>query len=204
MIHRPSTQSRGWTLTLVLILAGASVLAWPADAAAQTFTGQARAVQATVTSLFGNSTTTLADAGTLSDPSEPRHATAQTGTIGSLFSGEVLHAATMGWTDQAASQASVGSLALTLGVARISAASAAASAVAGATGSASSVVGNLAVNGVPVFVTGTPNQIVPIPGGRLIINEQIFSPDGVTVNALHVTVTGVADVVVASATAGTM
>lgn len=63
-------------------------------------------------------------------------------------------------------------------------------------------LGNLSINGVPVAVTGNPNQTIPIPGGQLVINEQRTSSAGTTVNAIHATVFGVADVVVASATAG--
>ena len=78
-----------------------------------------------------------------------------------------------------------------------------ASQVAGAAGTGSATISNLLVNGVPIAITGAPNQIVGIPGGQLIINEQTISSTGTTVvNALHVTVAGVADVVIASATAG--
>jgi hypothetical protein len=55
---------------------------------------------------------------------------------------------------------------------------------------------------MPIAVTGEPNQTVAIPNGSVILNEQRISADGITVNALRVIVTGVADVVVASATAG--
>jgi hypothetical protein len=78
-----------------------------------------------------------------------------------------------------------------------------ASQVLGAAGSGSSTFSNLSVNGIPVVVTGAPNQSVWIPGGQLIINEQTISPTGTAVvNALHVAISGVADVVIASATAG--
>ena len=47
------------------------------------------------------------------------------------------------------------------------------------------------------------NQTVSIPGGQVVINEQQILSDGtLVVNALHATVSGVADVVVASAAAG--
>src|SRR5947208_2675723 len=52
-------------------------------------------------------------------------------------------------------------------------------------------------------ITGTVNQTVAIPGGQVVINEQQVLSDGtLVVNALHATVSGVADAVVASATAG--
>jgi hypothetical protein len=63
-------------------------------------------------------------------------------------------------------------------------------------------IDGLAINGVPITVTGQPNQTVNVPGGRVVINEQSTSPSGMVVNALHIVITGVADVVAASATAG--
>ena len=50
-------------------------------------------------------------------------------------------------------------------------------------------------------MTGEPNQTIAILGGRVVINEQQTSAGRVVVNALRVAVTGVANVVVASATA---
>ena len=64
-----------------------------------------------------------------------------------------------------------------------------------------SAIGNLSVNGVPVDITGDPNQAIAIPGGLLVINEQQASMDRMVVNALHLILDGVADVVVGSATA---
>ena len=64
-------------------------------------------------------------------------------------------------------------------------------------------VSNLSINGVDIFIDGTVNQTVSSAVGQLIINEQQVLSDGtMVVNALHATVYGVADVVVASATAG--
>ena len=176
----------------------ASALAWPAAAATQTVTGQARAVQAST--IFG--TTTLADTGTLSD--DPRDATLPIGSVSSLLSGEALRAVTVGWSDQVVSEASLANLTMVVGGTGISAGVVLSRvlAAADAPAAASSTVGDLAINGVPVDVTGSPNQWISIPGGHLVINEQIVSPSGTIVNALHATVLGVADVVIASATAG--
>ena len=52
-----------------------------------------------------------------------------------------------------------------------------------------------------VAVSGNANQVIDIPGGRVVINEQSASAGGISVNALHVIVDGIADVVVGSATA---
>lgn len=78
-----------------------------------------------------------------------------------------------------------------------------ASQVLGGAGSGTSTITNLAINGVPVAVTGTPNQTIGIPGGQITLNEQTIPSTGsVVVNAVHVVVNGIADVVIASATAG--
>jgi hypothetical protein len=116
----------------------------------------------------------------------------------------VLRAVTVGWPDQVASEASLANLSLAVGGTGISAdfVMARALAVLDAATTASTTIGNLSINGVPVAVTGSPNQTIPIPGGQLVINEQRVSETGTTVNAIHATVFGVADVIVASATAG--
>jgi len=67
--------------------------------------------------------------------------------------------------------------------------------------SGSSVLGNLTLDGVPVDVSGAPNQTISILGGRLVINEQTPTAGGIVVNALHLVVDGIADVVLGSATA---
>lgn len=187
--------------------------AWSAGAAAQllgsitppltssvaTPAGQAAAVRATVA---GALPTALADTGTLAGAGDARNASQLAGSIPSLLAGEVLHAATIGWDDQATSDASLASLAMTVAGLGISAdfLMASATAVAGSA-SGASLVENLAINGVPVSVSGAPNQVIDVVGGRVVINEQSATPGGIAVNALHVIVNGVADVVVGSATA---
>jgi len=78
------------------------------------------------------------------------------------------------------------------------------------TAEGSTLIG-LSINGsTPVDVTPSPNTTIPIPGGAVILNEQILEGDGVhtsalTVNMIHVRftdpVTGTitADIIVASA-----
>src|SRR2546425_436655 len=189
-------------------LAGALVglLAWPGTSEAQTVTGQAKAAQATVSALgLVGMTTTLSDTGTLSDTNDARDASLLTATVPSVLTGEVLSAVTIGWPDQVYSSASLGILAMTVAGIGISADFVGASALAVLGGAAvgSSDIGGLSINGIPIFLTGGPNQTIDIIGGRVIVNEQQTSPDGtITVNALHVTVDGVADVVISSAKAG--
>jgi len=200
MNHSVSHRWRAAALTVI----AAAVLAWPGLAVAQTATGQARAVQATTTSLFGSNTATLADTGTLEGVGDARAASMIVGNVGSIVGAETLDATTMAWPDQVVSQVSLTSVGVEIGAARIAADTVIATAQAAldAPASASSLIGNLSINGVPVAVTGEPNQRVSIPGGQLVINEQRMSSSGMTVNALRATVAGLADVVIASATAG--
>jgi hypothetical protein len=81
---------------------------------------------------------------------------------------------------------------------------------ASSTGEGSTLIG-LSINGsAPVDVTPSPNTTIAIPGGAVILNEQILEGDGVqtsaiTVNMIHATLqdplTGAitADIIVASA-----
>ena len=181
-----------------------ALLVWPMTGEAQTVTGSARAVHATVLGLLGGTTTVLADTGALGGISDARQASAPTGNVPSLLTGDTLHATTIGWPDQVASEASLGALALRVAGTTIGAdfVMARALAVLGAPGVGASSVDNLSINGVPIAVSGGPNQMIAIPGGLVVINQQQTSPTRTVVNALRVIVYGVADVVVGSATAG--
>ena len=184
---------------IALVVVTAGLLAWPRAGAAQTVTGNANAARVTTFGLSG-STTVLADTGTLGGTNDALDASQVTASVPSVLSGEVLSATTIGWPDQVVSEASLASLSLTVGGTGISAdfVMATATAVLGAAGSGTSLIDNLSIGGVPIVVTGEVNQTVAIPGGQVVINEQT----GGTVNALHATVAGVADVVIASATSG--
>lgn len=174
--------------------------AWPTTAAGQTVTGQARAVQ--VSTALG--TTTLADTGTLGGPSDARDASMVVGRSGTVVSAEVLHATTLGLGDRVSSQVSLANVGLRVGLTSITAdmvMGSVASAL-GAPATASALVGNLAVNGIPVEITGSPNQRIAIPGGQIVVNEQNTFADGASVNALRVSVAGAADVILGSAIAG--
>jgi hypothetical protein len=191
-----------WSLIALFLPLAAIGLALPASA--QTISGQARAVQVRVLNLFGNTTTVLADTGTLGGPGDAKEASAPTGGILSIVTGTVLHATTIGWSDQVESEASLADLAVTVGAIRIGAdfVMARASAVLGLAGAGTADIKGLSINGLPIAVTGNPNQTIAIPGGRVVINEQRTSSTGTVVNGLHIAVNGIADVVIASATAG--
>jgi hypothetical protein len=158
-------------------------------------TGSAQVMRSTV---LGN-TTTLVDTGTLSGAGDAREA-----SLVVSGAGEALHASTIGWPDQVASEASIANLATSVAGVTISAdfVMARARDLSGAAGSGVSSIDNLSINGVPIYVTGEPNQVLWIAGGQVILNEVQTSSAGSTVNAVHVILTGVADVVIASASAG--
>jgi hypothetical protein len=189
---------------VALVVATAGLLIGPRAGAAQTVAGNAKGAWVRTAGLLGGTTTVLADTGTLAGTDDARDASQVTASIPSLLSGEVLHAVTIGWPDQVASEASLANLGLTLGGTGISAdfVMARAQAPLGDAVSGVSTIANLSIGGVPIVVTGEPNQTVSIPGGRVVINEQTTSAGSTTVNALHATLFGVTDVVVASATAG--
>jgi hypothetical protein len=154
--------------------------------------------------VLGN-VTSLADTGTLSSASAPLGTGLGTGSIPGLLAGEALHAATMGWTDQVASQASVGNLAITVAGVGISVLSVVsrALAVSGAGATGGSSIDGLTIGGVPVAATGAPNQQISVPGLSVILNEQIQSASGIVVNALRIkTLGGLTDIAIGSSRAG--
>jgi hypothetical protein len=170
---------------------------------AQAVSGHARVVQTSIISPLGITTTVLADTGTLGGSSDAREASIPGGNTGSTVAGKTLHATTIGWPDQVKSEASLAGLTVAVAGLVISAdfIMARASKVLGFAASGGVNIDDLLINGILITITGVPNQTVTIPGGRLIINEQSASSTGIVVNALHVAVTGVADIVVASARA---
>jgi len=166
-------------------------------------TGQARGVQATTFSLLGASTTVLADTGTLNSPSDARNASGLSGAVGSLVSSGVLHAASIGATDRVSSEASVADLSIRVAGLTIGAdfVMSRARASADSMGTALVDISGMRIGGALIPISGEPNQAVILPGGRLIINEQQTSLAQSSVAALHLIIDGVADVVVASASA---
>lgn len=186
------------------ILVGiAGLLALPGVSAAQTITGQAAAAQATVFGLLGTNVLSFANTGTLSSPTDALQASQLSGNILGALTAEVPQATTIGYPDQVDSAASLANLALSIAGNAIRAdfVNSEASTVLNGASSGTATLTNLSLNGVPVAVTGAPNQAVTLPGGQMVINEQQTSPGGIVVNALHIIVNGVADVVVGSAVA---
>ena len=197
-----------FTFAAAVLLASA---AGPAFAATQD-TGEAAAAKVNiqaVTTLLGTLTpginTAIADTGTLSSNTDMLQASSLSGSVTSVLSGETLHAVTAAAPDEVLSEASLSNLGLNLAGNTIGASFVMAKAVAPSSGTASgsSAIEGLLINGSPVNVTGAANQVIQILGGRIVLNEQQLNSDGsMVVNAIHVIIAGVADVVVASASAG--
>ena len=200
----------------ILVALGAlsvGLLGWPASTGAQTLGditgtvgGTVGTVTGTVNGIVGGTTTVLGDTGTLAAGSLDSLYNEADSISTSLVSADDPSARVIGYTDEIASESYLASLNLTIAGITITASSAEAAARAALDGTsydATSYVSNLSINGVDVLVDGTVNQTVSSPVGQLIINEQQVLSDGtLVVNALHATVYGVADVVVASAVAG--
>ena len=192
-------------LTVSLLL---SLLSWPAQSASAnntTFSGEATVVQATV---VGLPPIVLSDTGALDSTGGAREASLLDANVLGLLTAEVLHASTVGQGQRSSSEASVANVTLTVGGNTISAGLLRARATAEchngtASVSGSSEIVDLVVNGQAIVVSGQPNQTISLPVGRVIINEQQSSVRGntgdITVNALHVMVDGVADVIISSA-----
>lgn len=172
---------------------------------ATSVTGQASAAQVVVLGLLGTASSTSLSSTGISGTNAESDVSQVTGGIPSLLGAEVLNATTYSYPGQVDSTASLANLGLSVAGITISADSvvAEASQALGAAGTGTSFIDNLVINGVPISLSGAPNQTISIPGGQVVLNEQTISSTGsAVVNAIHVTVNGVTDVVIASATAG--
>lgn len=197
-------------LGLLAWLAGSAGLA-SAGSAQTTFSGRGTVVQATV---LGLDPIVLSNTGDLPSSGGAQEASLLQASVPGLLTAEVLHAAAVGQGKASRSEASVANVNLTVGGHGVSAgfliARAAAVCKAGAaTVSGSSELATLVIDGNTVTIATQPNQTVALLGvggvevGRVIINEQTSSASGgfgeITVNALHVVVDSLADVVISHA-----
>ena len=168
------------------------------------YSGQATVVQATVLGGTPIAPVTLVDAGPLPSSGGAEEKSLLEANVPGLLTAEVLHAATSGQGSRSSSEASVAELAVTAGGNSVSAGFLMARSEAKCTdgtasASGSSEIARLRINDETIAVSGAPNQTITLPNGRVIINEQSTAPGDITVNALHIIVDGIADVVVASA-----
>ncbi|MBI3932751.1 MAG: hypothetical protein HY317_04990 [Acidobacteria bacterium] len=183
-----------------------ALLAWPAAGAAQTVNGFAAAADGKVAGVPA----ALGHTGTLADENDARAVSMPDGGASTL-TGQVIEAATIssiqGWDslDFVSSGASLADVSLSLAGLGVAAGFLGADAVApvGGSPSGTSTITGLAVNGVPVYVSGAPNQRVYFPGFTLTLNEVRKTTSSVTVSALRVASwDGLTNLAIATATAG--
>ncbi len=188
---------------------------------AHTFGGRAFAAFVNAPTL-GAGPLFLADTGELSPLGGWEAADRLGAQVPRALSSEVLNSATVGHSDTTSSSCSLANVTVLPGhVAQLKAQFVRAQALATTTGTEGSTeIHDLTLAGVPVQVTGAPNQTVEIPGapilgllgqvigmapspGTLIINEQAVTSDGVsqaiTVNALHLILATGEEVILGSA-----
>jgi hypothetical protein len=161
-------------------------------------------VQATVLGGAPIAPITLVEAGPLPTTGGSDQKSLLEANVPGVLTAEVLHAATVAQGNRSSSEASVAEVSVTAGGNSVSAGFLMARAEAKCTGgnasvSGSSEIARLVINDQTIVVGGAPNQTITLPNGRVIINEQQSGSGDITVNALHVIVDGIADVVVASA-----
>lgn len=121
-----------------------------------------------------------------------------------LLSATVLHAAVVAQGQISHSEASVADVNLTvagntIGASLLMARARAQCSDGKAVLSGRSHIAQLVINGKAITVSGYPNQTVNLVVGKVIINEQRKTTNSITVNALHVIIPGVADVIISSA-----
>jgi hypothetical protein len=158
-----------------------------------TYSGRATVVSAIVLGVG----TTVCDTGELPESGGSLDASANSTSVAGLVSGDACHATCVGQGHYSRSEASIGSLTLTVGCNTISAAFCMARANAtcdddgNADASGCSEVSALSVNGNDIQISGAVNQQnVSFQGLTITINEQVKVVDGncaeITVKALHV------------------
>ena len=197
MHHSTLPFHHGWRAAGVLL---AGLLAWPAVAAADV-SGEAVAFKATVL----GTTSALADTGSLPASGGMLQASQVSGGVPSLVGAKTLHATSVSTPDAVTSQASLSDVVLTVGgnTVRVGFMLAQATAPAGSVPTGLADIEALTVNGAPVYVSGQPNQVIALVGGQIMLNEQRITATGEeVVNAVHIAIDGIADVVLASARAG--
>jgi len=120
-------------------------------------------------------TTVLADTGVIGATNVEQDVGQNTGSVASLLNADVLSSSTYSYADEVDSLSSLGDLNMAVAGVSITADSvvAKASQVLGAAGTGSAYVDNLAINGVPIFVTGDPNQTVAIPDSFKLVTQPI-------------------------------
>ena len=169
-----------------------------------TFRGQATAANVTVLGI----NTVLGDTGVLGSKGGVLENDLATVNIPLVLSGVIAHGDVVGVGDHTEASATVTGLNVLCGGVLVTAdliqsrvyVKGSSNQAPVATGS--SQLANLVVAGVPIVITGAPNQTIKLPVGKIVINEHTQGTGSITVIALHIVVNGIADIKLARATAG--
>ncbi|MGQ0646987.1 MAG: choice-of-anchor P family protein [Gemmatimonadaceae bacterium] len=166
-----------------------------------TYSGEATVIKAKV---FPAVNLTLVTAGPLPSTGGSDSETHTTLIVAGLLDARLLHASTQAGGSTSQSYASVANLKLTLPGLVLTADLIESTANAMCSNGSESVTGDsnilkLVINGFPIIIAGAPNQTISVPGGQVIISEQAGSSDTITVNAIHVDLGIVADVILSQA-----
>ena len=172
--------------------------------AATTYSGRATAVDATVKVLFASITTRLGDTGPLPSDGGTLQASAVTLTVPGVMSADAAEGTTTGGNRDASSASSVANAAVAVGGVGITAALLSSQTDANCLGGLPGLSGganitDLELNGEAISISGDPNQTITLLDGlvRIVINEQTRTANSIDVSALHVTVGGITDLVLA-------
>lgn len=199
-------------IVFVMLVLCLFVLGVQTTAAAQqtTYSGRATVLGATILGIPA----TLVDTGPLPANGGFLNASLLTLPLPPVINAGIAHATTVGQSNYTRSDAGVADVSINVAGLTIGAdllmgsAEALCAKATKASVNGNSVVVNLTLNGQPIVVDGQPNQTVQLPLGlgQIVINEQTQSVNGggasISVNALHVVVNGIADIVIGHAEAG--
>lgn len=190
------------TLPIVTVL-GLSLVSLPAwETPPPTPVVQAYSGRATVVSASGLINATVVDTGPLPSAGGAIDADLLDLSVLGLLTAQLGEADTVGQTNNSDSSACVANLSLSIDLISIGADALCAYAHADCTRvSGHSDIAGLTVNGIPITVTGAPNQTLQLLVGTLTINEQVLGNDSITVNALHLKINGLEDVIIGHAEA---
>jgi len=191
------------------LLTGCLLALTPIGHAQTTYTGEAAVAKVNVLGILNAA---IQDTGPLPSSGGSLSTQLLSLNVPDLLSLQLLSASTDGANSQTNSAASVVQVTVTAAGVNISAdvltSNASATCAPSVTGT--STIVNLKVNGLSVRVTGAPNQTIPLLIGSLVINEQnssvvntpFFTSADMLVNALHLKVNFLADVIISQSHAG--
>ncbi len=192
-------KSKGSKFFAILNIAFFTLLFAAVDSEAQTYSGRATGIKATViTGIAPGVTTAVTDSGPLPSAGGSITLGSASANITNILTAGASTVTTSGSGTSSQSTASVATLDMnaagvptSLRVRADAVSSTTMCTCSNINCNGSSTITNLRIGGTVITVTGAPNQTVVTAVGRytltVVINEQMSSPSSITVNALHIT-----------------